>query len=94
MVVTRVTTNSITPQESGVCGEFTIVLDNSLCIHKVKVINGEKGYFISFPNIGGAKNMPDGKRFFDVVHPTNNELRQDIQSKVLEQYFNEVDKNK
>lgn len=92
MTVTRVTVNSLTPQDSGVCGEFTIVLDNELCIHKIKVINGEKGLFISFPNTGGAKTMPDGKRFFDVVHPTNNSLRQSIQSEVLKCYYEELDK--
>lgn len=90
MVVTKVATDSISPQELGVCGEFTVTLDDSLCIHKILVVNGKKGLFITFPNTGEMKRYTKAKRFSDIVHPTNNSLRQHIQSKVLEKYSSEV----
>lgn len=91
MVVTKIVTNSISPQERGVCGEFTITLDDSLCIHKILVVNGEKGLFITFPNTGEMKRYTKAKRYIDIVHPTNNSLRQHIQSKVLERYNSEIE---
>lgn len=92
MQITRVVTDSVKPRDSGICGEFSIYLDNEICIHKMKVINGEKGLFVAFPNTGEASTGTNGKRFFDVVHPINNSLRQIIQDKVLEKYHEELQK--
>ena len=90
MVVTKIVTNNLSPKEKGVCGEFTITLDDSLCIHKILVVNGNKGLFVTFPNTGEMKRFANAKRFVDIVHPTNNSLRQYIQSQLLEWYNNEV----
>lgn len=91
MQVTNIEVNNLSPKESGICGEFTITLDHSLCIHKVLVIQGEKGLFIAFPNSGEAKCSTGAKKYRDIVHPTNNTLRQHIQSEVLKRYNEEVD---
>lgn len=90
MTVTKIVTNSISPQERGVCGEFTITLDDALCIHRVLVVNGVKGLFITFPNTGEMKRFTKSKRYADLVHPTNNDLRQHIQSEVLNRYNEEI----
>ena len=42
--------------------------------------------FISFPNSGIPKESEDGKRYVDLVHPTNQEFRQIIEDKVLDAY--------
>lgn len=93
MQVTKIVANNISPQEHGVCGEFTITLDDALCIHKVLVVNGSKGLFITFPNTGEMKCYANVKRYVDIVHPTNNSLRQYIQSEVLKFYQNELEKS-
>lgn len=92
MNVTKIVTNSLSPQERGVCGEFTVTLDDSLCIHKILVVNGEKGLFITFPNIGESRHGGFPKRYVDIVHPTNNTLRQHIQGEVLKHYNEETGK--
>lgn len=92
MVVTKIVTNSVAPQPLGVCGEFTVTLDDSLCIHRILVVRGEKGLFIAFPNVGEAKRGKRSKRYVDIVHPTNNTLRQHIQDEVLKRYDEEVSK--
>lgn len=90
MRVTKIVTNSVAPQARGVCGEFTVTLDDSLCIHHIRVVSGEKGMFITFPNSGEAQCSRGPKRYMDVVHPTNNTLRQHIQDEVLSRYRDEV----
>lgn len=92
MKVTRVTPVSITPRERGVCGVFTIVLDGVLCIHRVLVINGVKGLFVSFPST--RVDDDDSKRYLDLVHPLNNTLRDHINSEVLALYRDELKTNK
>lgn len=92
MNVTKIVANSISPQERGVCGEFTVTLDDSLCIHRILVVSGEKGIFITFPNAGALKREGAPQRYIDIVHPTTNTLRQHIQDEVLKRYNEEIAK--
>lgn len=92
MQITKIVTNNISPKESGVCGEFSITLDDSLCIHKILVVSGEKGLFVTFPNTGEMRRFSKAKRYMDIVHPTNNSLRQYIQKEVLIKYNEELEK--
>ena len=92
MRVTKVTVDNIDPKRFGTCGEFSIILDNLLCIHRIRVVNGREGLVVTFPNTGNSKESPDGRRYFDIVHPTNNELRKSIQDDVLARYNEEVSK--
>lgn len=92
MQITKIVTNNISQKESGVCGEFSVTLDDSLCIHKILVVSGEKGLFITFPNTGEMRRFSKAKRYMDIVHPTNNSLRQYIQKEVLIKYNEELEK--
>lgn len=92
MNVTKVVANNVTPKDRGVCGEFTITLDDALCIHRILVVNGEKGLFVTFPNSGVVRSGSQQKRYVDIVHPTDNILRQHIQDEVLKRYDEEVGK--
>ena len=92
MQITKIVTNNISPKESGVCGEFSITLDDSLCIHKILVVSGEKGLFVTFPNTGEMRRFSKAKRYMDIVHPTNNSLRQYIQKEVIIKYNEELEK--
>ncbi|OWZ83660.1 septation regulator SpoVG [Natranaerobius trueperi] len=59
----------------------SIILADSLAIHGIKIIEGKNGLFVAMPS---RKTKND--EYKDIVHPTNNELRQKIQSKILEAY--------
>ena len=45
-----------------------------------------KGLFITFPNTRVSKTQDSKPKYFDIVHPTNNEVRQHIEECVLEKY--------
>lgn len=92
MRITAIKTNSIEPKESGICGEFTITLEDAICIHKIYVVRGEKGLFITFPNTGEMKMYKRSKRFYDIVHPTNKTVRDLIEGEVLKRYYEEVNR--
>ncbi len=67
--------------EEKLRGYATITVDGCLAIHDVKIIQGHTGLFISMP----SKKLKDGK-YKDIVHPTNSETREMIQSAVIAEY--------
>ena len=62
----------------------TITFDNSFIVRDLKVISGNKGFFIAMP----SKKRKDGT-FRDVAHPLNSETRKMIEDSVLEVYHQE-----
>jgi len=59
----------------------SIVVNNALAIHGLKVIEGVNGLFVAMP----SRKTKDNE-YKDIVHPITNELRQQIQAQVLTQY--------
>lgn len=59
----------------------TIVFDGSFIIRDLKVIEGDKGFFVSMP----SRRRKDGT-FRDIVHPLNSEMRKNIEDMVVEEY--------
>ncbi len=59
----------------------TIVFDNSFIIRDLKVIEGDKGFFVSMPSRG----RKDGT-FRDIVHPLNSDMRKIIEDTVIDEY--------
>lgn len=62
-------------------GYATFVIDNCFIVRDVKIIEGEKGLFVSMP----SRKKQDGS-FRDIVHPLNAETRTLIEKMVVEQF--------
>ena len=62
----------------------TITFENCFIVRDLKVISGNKGFFIAMP----SKKRKDGT-FRDVAHPLNSETRKMIEDSVLEVYERE-----
>ena len=59
----------------------TIVFENIFIIRDLKVIEGQKGFFVSMP----SRRRKDGT-FRDIVHPLNSETRKEIEDSVIFEY--------
>ena len=59
----------------------SITLDDAFVVHDIKVIEGEKGFFIAMP----SKKTPDGE-YRDVAHPINSQTRENLQDIILKKY--------
>ncbi len=59
----------------------SVTFDDELVIHDIKVIEGEKGLFIAMP----SKKVISGE-YRDIAHPINADMRERLQSKILEGY--------
>lgn len=81
MKVTDIQIRKVEKENSKLVGVATIVLNESIAIHDIKIINGEKGLFIAMPN----RKSADGK-YRDVVHPINQETRTMFEEAIIEEY--------
>ena len=64
----------------------SITIDNEFVIHDIKVIEGEKGLFISMP----SRKSADGE-YRDIAHPINSDTRKRIQDLILTKYEESAD---
>ncbi|MEP0828027.1 MAG: SpoVG family protein [Candidatus Zixiibacteriota bacterium] len=71
--------------EEKLKGFANVTFDNAFVIRGMKIISGNKGYFVSMP----SRRRPDGTHQ-DVAHPVNNETRRLIEEKVLAAYEAEL----
>lgn len=69
-------------KESGRLKAYaTVVFDNCFIIRDLKVIEGDKGYFVSMP----SRRRKDGS-FRDIVHPLDSATRSLIENRIVEEY--------
>ncbi len=59
----------------------TVVFDDAFIVRDMKIINGNNGLFVAMPN----KKTKDGT-FRDVAHPLNKEMRNLIETSILNEY--------
>lgn len=59
----------------------SITIDEEFVVHDIKVIEGEKGFFIAMP----SRKAADGE-YRDIAHPINSGTRDRIQTIILDKY--------
>jgi len=69
--------------EKKVKAYASIVFDEAFIVRDLKIIDGEGKLFVAMP----SKKMKDGS-YRDTAHPLNSEMREMIESKVLEAFQN------
>lgn len=60
----------------------SVVLEDTLAIHDIKIINGRNRLFIAMP----SRPTGDGT-YRDVVHPLHNDLREQFESQIISAYY-------
>ena len=83
MKVTSVNVKKIEKENSRMKGIASILLDDIIAIHDIRIINGDNGLFVAMPS---RKTATGGYR--DIVHPITQEGRDIIESAIIEAYNN------
>lgn len=68
-------------KDSKVKAFASVTLDKAICITGIRIIDGSKGLFISFPQQKGSDD-----EYHDVVFPVTKEAREGFSKKILEAY--------
>ena len=83
----KITEVKVFPIEGGgrLKAYATLVFDDCFIVRDLKVIEGDKGFFVSMP----SRRRKDGS-FRDIVHPLNSDTRKEVEEKVIEE-FNKIE---
>lgn len=68
-------------QEVRLKAVVSIIIDECLAIHDIKIIQGPDRLFVAMPS-----KKEFGKNFRDIVHPINVETRNYIEETILHEY--------
>ncbi len=68
--------------------QASITIDNSYCIHDIKIIEHNNELFIAFPS-----RKTNNNEYKDLVHPTKKEVREKIANAILMKYKEHIQKN-
>ncbi|RMH74207.1 MAG: hypothetical protein D6675_00680 [Gemmatimonadetes bacterium] len=82
----EITEVRISLHEAGRLRAFAnITFDDCFVVRGLKVIEGRDGFFIAMPS-REVEGEGDRKEYRDIAHPITNEMREYIETKVLEEY--------
>lgn len=79
MQVTEVKFYKNTKKDSKVLAHCSVSFDNHFVVHRLMLVQGDKGLFIVFPQI----ELKNGQRK-DICHPLDTETRKSINAAVIE----------
>lgn len=81
MNISDVRVRLIQKDDSKLKAVASITIDECFVVHDIKVLEGEKGTFVSMP----SRKTPDGQ-YKDVAHPLNTETREELSKAVIAEY--------
>ncbi len=81
MNITDVRVSMVEDKEKKLRAFVSIVIDGCFFVSDIKIIEGEKGFFLSMP----SKRRRDGT-FKDVAHPINTETRKMMEDVIFAKY--------
>ena len=83
MEITSVKIRKVEKENSRMKGIASVVVDDSIAIHDIRIIEGDNGLFIAMPS---RKTATGGYK--DIVHPINQEVRTMFEKEILDAYEN------
>lgn len=81
MEITSVKIRKVEKENSRMKGIASVVVDNAIAIHDIRIIEGDNNLFIAMP----SRKTPAGE-YKDIVHPINQEVRTMFEKEILDAY--------
>lgn len=76
----------VVSNESKMKAVASVTFDDSFVVHDIKVIEGERGFFIAMPS-----KKTHGEEYRDIAHPINAEMRNLLQEAIVERFKQALD---
>lgn len=81
MEITSVKIRKVERENSRMKGIASVVIDDAIAIHDIRIIEGDSGLFIAMP----SRKTPVGE-YKDIAHPINQEVRTMFEKEILDAY--------
>lgn len=88
MEITSVKIRKVEKENSRMKGIASVVVDNAIAIHDIRIIEGDNGLFIAMP----SRKTPTGD-YRDIAHPINPDVRKMFEDAIFEEYNKEDAEN-
>ena len=86
MRITDISFKKVNDKLEKVKAIATIVLDDEIAIHDIKIIDGKKGIFVAMPSREKYNVFNGESRFMDIAHPIKNSTRKYLTENILSSY--------
>ena len=89
MEITSVKVKKEEREGSRMKGRASVLIDDGLAIHNIRIIEGKNGLFIAMPSTSREVENEDGEMVTvhcDTVHPINPEVRAMFEEAILKAY--------
>ena len=86
MEITSVKVHKVDIENSRMRGIASVVIDDAIAIHDIRIIEGKENLFIAMP----SRKTPAGE-YKDIVHPINQEVRTMFEKTIFDAYENADD---
>lgn len=83
MNITKVNVRKFEREGSIVKGFATVVIDDAIAIHDIRILEGDNGLHIGMPR----RKLATGE-FKDIAHPISQEVRTKLENAIIEAYNN------
>ena len=83
MKITSVKVRKFEKEGSRMKGIASVLVEDCLAIHDIRIIEGDRGLFIAMPS---RKIHTEEDAYRDIVHPINPETRASFEEAILEAY--------
>ncbi|HHW69470.1 MAG TPA: septation regulator SpoVG [Tenericutes bacterium] len=84
MQITSVKVRKVEKDDSRMKGIASVLIDDCLAIHDIRIIDGDNGLFIAMPSRKTTTGV-----YRDIVHPINQEIRDMFETIIIEEYNKE-----
>lgn len=81
MLITSIKIRRLKKSETKLQGIASVVLDNMIAIHDIKLLRKNDSMFLAMPS-----RMTKANTFKDIVHPINGEVRQKLEQLIVAAY--------
>lgn len=83
--ITDVKIRMVNAENSKLKAVASVIIDDCLAVHDIKIIEGDNGEFIAMP----SRKTPSGE-FKDIAHPINSQTREVMRAAILDAYATAV----
>ena len=86
--ITDVKIRMVNAENSKLKAVASLIIDDCLAVHDIKIIDGDNGEFIAMP----SRKTPSGE-FKDIAHPINSDTREVMRKAIIDAYHRALAEN-